>query len=280
MRRHILRAFAPGATFIFLFFIAFGLSAQQVSNVKATLSGEDVIISYDLVGSQGGQKFRIELFSSFDDYKAPLKAVSGDVGENKPGGLGKQIILRAKEEFKVFTGNITFEVRSTITFSPIQITSPTSSGSFKPGGSLPIKWNGGMPNSDLQIELMKTNVSSRTIGRTTNNGMYNWSIPKDLPKGTDYQVKMYDANDQANTAIMSSNFGIKGKGGAGKFLIPLAVVGAGAGVFLALQAGGEDPVVPPVVENTDLPQPPDPSGNTGAAHIKTGRPWFVLPFSF
>jgi len=276
MQGYIHRAFASGAFFIFFLFMALGLSAQQVNNVKASLSGEDVIITYDLVGTKVGQRFRIELFSSFDNYGAPLQLVSGDVGEDQLGGPGKQIVWKAKEEISVFSGNITFEVRSTITFSPIQITSPTSSSAFKPGGSLPIKWNGGMPDSQLQIELMKTNTLNRSIGSSANNGMYNWSIPKDVAKGTDYQIKMYDVSDRANTEIMSSNFGIKGKGGAGKFLIPLAVAGAGAGVFLALQGGGEDPVVKPPVDN-DLPQPPNPSGNVGATRIKVGRPWFALP---
>ena len=260
--------------------LSFEVSAQNISNVNARLAGEDVIISYDLVGAKVGQRFLIELLYSEDNYQAPLRAVSGDVGENQLGGFGKQIIWRAKEELGVFTGNITFEVRSTISFSPLQITSPTSSSSFKPGNSLPIKWNGGMPDSQLQIELMKTNTLNRSIGSTANNGMYNWSIPKDVAKGADYQIKMYDVRDRVNTEILSSNFGIKGKGGAGKFLIPLAAVGAGAGIYMALQGGEDDTPLPIVDDNVDLPSPPDPDGSFGSARIKKGRPWFTIPISF
>ena len=263
-----------------LLLVSLQVSAQQVSNVNARLSGENVIITYDLVGAKVGQKFRIELYSSHDNYQSPLKEVSGDVGENQLGGSGKQITWRAKQELHVFSGNVTFEVRSTITFSPIQITSPTSSSSFKTGSSLPVKWSGGMPNSTLQLELLKSNSLSRTIGTTANTGLYTWPIPKDLEKGSDFSLKMYDPSDRANTEIVSSNFVIKGAGSPAKFLIPLAVVGAGAGVFLALKGGGpEDPVINPPIEES-LPSPPDPSGSVGSARIKSGKPWFVIPISF
>lgn len=250
-------------------------SAQQISNVNARLSGETVIISYDLVGTKVGQKFRIELLSSADDYQSPLQNVTGDVGENQLGGSGKQIEWNAKEELGVYSGNITFEVRSTITFNPIQLTSPNASSSFKPGKNLPIIWNGGTSNSTLQLDLLKTNTLSKSIGTTSNSGSYNWSVPKDVSKGGDYQIKMYDINDRANTEITSSMFQIKGKGGAAKILIPVLAAGAVVGVLLALSGGEEDPQGPGTTDNNDLPSPPDPNG--GSARIKTGATIFSLP---
>ena len=55
--------------------------AQTVQNVRASLDGNDVIIQYDLTGSQG-QKFKVELYSSSNNYSTPLRMVSGDIGEN------------------------------------------------------------------------------------------------------------------------------------------------------------------------------------------------------
>jgi hypothetical protein len=250
------------------------VSAQQVSNVNARLSGENVIITYDLVGTKVGQKFKIELFSSNDNYGAPLQLVSGHVGEDQLGGSGKQIEWRAKEELGVFSGNITFEVRSTVTFTPIQITSPVPSSSFKPGKSLPIKWTGGMPNTTFQIELMKGNTLSNSIGTSSNTQSYNWTIPKDITKGSDYQIKMYDIQDRASTEITSGNFIVKSAGGAKKIIIPVLAVGATAGILCAVKVicpdNPEDPV------NTDLPVPPNPDGMVGAARFKSGMPLIAI----
>lgn len=270
MKRSILFSLC---SLLFLFF-TFQVSAQQISNVNARLSGENVIISYDLVGAQVGQKFKIEIFSSNDDFGGPLQMVSGDVGEDQLGGSGKQIEWRAKEELGVFSGNITFEVRSTITFSPIQITSPTASSSFKLGKSLPIKWNGGMANTTFQIELMKTNTLSRSIGSSSNTGLYNWTIPKDLEKGSDYQIKMYDINNRSTTEITSSNFAVKSSGGAKKILIPVLAVGATAGILCAVKVICPDKTVNG--DDTDLPVPPNPDGFVGAAGMKSGMPLIAI----
>ena len=262
---------------LFLTAVAIDVSAQQVSNVNARISGENVIITYDLVGAKVGQKFRIELYSSADNYAAPLENVSGDVGEDQLGGSGKQIEWRAKEELGVFSGNVTFEIRSTITFNPIQITSPNSSSSLKPGKAMTIRWDGGIPASTLQVELLKTNTLSRSIGTTSNTGMYSWTVPKDLTKGTDYQIKMYDIQDRMNTEVTSGIFQVKGKGGTAKILIPALAVGAVVGVLVALgggdDGGGTGPTTPP---NNDLPAPPNPDG--GSARIKPGMTIISLPF--
>ena len=134
-----------------------------------------------------------------------------------------------------------------------------------------------MANSTIQIELMKANNLSRSIGTTSNTGLYNWTIPKDVSKGADYQVRMYDINDRTNTEILSSNFTMKGKGGAGKIIIPLLAVGAGVGVLLALGGDGDpDPDPDPVV--TDLPTPPVFGGSV--SRHKGRRPLIGIPISF
>ena len=73
---------------------------------------------------------------------------------------------------------------------------------------------------------------------------------------------MFDTSDPVNTTITSASFRIKGKGGAGKFVLIGVLVAGGVGAALAL-SGGDDVVgttLPPVIETNPLPEPPDPSG--------------------
>ena len=278
-----MRKFTPILPLVFSFIFLSSLPSigQTVSNVNARLNGDNVIISYDLVGAKQGQKFRIVIFSSVDNFASPLDLVNGDVGEDQLGGSGKQIIWRAKEQLSVFSGNVTFEIRSTITFNPIQITSPNASSSFKADKSLPISWLGGMPNSTIQVELMKGNTTYRNIGSTANTNLFNYTIPKDVSKGSDFQIKLYDVSNRSGTEVTSSMFTIKGKGGPAKFLIPLLAVGAGVGLYMAGvfdngngNGNGDEPKI--------LPEAPNPPDNVGsrAGFNKYRRALIVIPFSF
>lgn len=256
-RRYVLAA-------IPLILIAFTSFGQAVSNVNARIDDQNpniVQIFYDLQGKVG-EKFRIELFSSKDNYQGKLQMVSGDVGEDQVAGNGKRIIWRAKEELGFFDGEITFEIRSTLTFSQLRIIQPTAGSTFKPGATLPIRWDGGAANSTIQLELYRLSTLSRSIGSTSNTKSFNWTVPADVTKGTDYNIRMFDTSDPVNTTITSASFRIKGKGGAGKYILIGALVAGGVGAALALSGGdgGNGGTTPPVIETNPLPVPPDPSG--------------------
>ena len=104
---------------------------QTVKNVQARAEGNKVYIDYDLIGTTNGQKFTVELRSSIDNYTKPLVQVSGDIGEELEAGLGKTIIWNAISEQGNFSGSVTFEVISTLTFSPLEITNPTAKSGAK-----------------------------------------------------------------------------------------------------------------------------------------------------
>ena len=105
-------------------FLSFSLSglAQTVKNVQARVEGNKVYVNYDLIASSDGQKFNVELRSSIDNFSKPLVDVTGDVGPDQEAGLGKTIIWNAISEMGNFSGSVTFEVTSLLTFSPLEIT--------------------------------------------------------------------------------------------------------------------------------------------------------------
>lgn len=66
------------------------LYAQTVAIKKVELAGEQVIVHYELEDSNPNNEYQINLYSSKDNYFAPLTKVSGDVGsEVKPGATKK-----------------------------------------------------------------------------------------------------------------------------------------------------------------------------------------------
>jgi len=272
------------ASVILLFVFSSSLFGQ-VSNVSARIDTQNpnvVNITYDLQG-QAGERFRIQIYSSSDNFQGPLQQVTGDVGENQPVGRGKSIVWRAREELGFFTGDISFEIRSTLTYSPMKITSPTATSSFKPGASMPIRWDGGAVNSTLQLELYKSNSLSRSIGTTQNNKQYNWTVPSDLSKGADYSVRMFDTSDPSNTRTSSPGFTIKGAGGGGGKIALIGLGVAAVGVGVAVLAGGGDDTTPPTTggpttpTSDPLPEPPDPSGGIIK---KLGRALVSISFGF
>jgi|WetSurMetagenome_2_1015567.scaffolds.fasta_scaffold00007_128 formylglycine-generating enzyme len=97
---------------LFTAVLSVNTSAQTVQNVKFSTAGKQIIITYDLTGSQAGQTFDIQVFCSADNFNTPLKSVTGDVGPGKNGGAGKRITWDVLSERESLTGNISFEVRA------------------------------------------------------------------------------------------------------------------------------------------------------------------------
>src|ERR1700755_762821 len=98
---------------IALFFIAFQLSAQRLENIHAEVinGGERVMITYDITGVPVNQKFKISVYSSHNNYSAPLTQVTGDINNVGPG-VGKRIEWNARNEMNDYNGDITFELHA------------------------------------------------------------------------------------------------------------------------------------------------------------------------
>src|ERR1700741_1121448 len=103
-------------------------SAQQLTNLSARQAGgNDIEISYQLAGPEG-RAFAVALYSSHDNYAAPLKNVEGDVGLNRViPGPKKVIHWHVMDELKSFNGDLAFEVRAVMLaplFSKISTSTP------------------------------------------------------------------------------------------------------------------------------------------------------------
>jgi hypothetical protein len=226
--------------------------AQRIENIRAEVigDGEKVVITYDINGASAGQKFKITLYGSHNSYASPLSLVAGDVGLDKEilAGPNKRIEWSAKSELKDFKGDIIFEVRGEpigVAPSQLVVESPTMGKTLKKGKNMEIVWRGGAPGENIKIELLRGGTSVSQITNGTSNQRYSWTIPKDLEKAADYQVRLTGTSGSA----LSGTFAIKKKTSFLLFALPVAAAG-GAAALLAGGGGGGD---------KNLPEPPEPN---------------------
>jgi len=226
---------------------------QSIQNINASVSGGKVTVTYDLVGAKPDQTFIIGLYGSHNNFSTPLQMVSGDVGNNVKGAVGKKILWDAEGEL----GNnidqitqITFKVKGELAAVPIAVKNPANGSTARTGKNLKILWAGGKPNQRVVIELLKENQVVATIGESQNTGQHDWPIPKDLAKGV-YSIKLTGGEE----VVQSGSFTVKGKIPLWMKLVP-AVVGAGVLAAVLMGGGGDDGGGD--VTTNDLPVPPGP----------------------
>ena len=233
------------------------LLAQNVENVRASLDGNSVVILYDLIGDPG-QTFRVELRSSHNNFGTPLRMVSGDIGDNVSPGSSRRVVWEAKKELRAFTGDVQFEIKADLLFSPLQITSPVGGSAYKGGKDLGITWRGGNTGDRITLDIMRDGRIYQSLGSVTNTGNYNWVIPKKIEKSDGYSIRL--TSDAAGSSPVSSQgFSMKKKGSPVIPIVAVVVVGAVVGVLLGGQTPDPDD---PVMDDTrdDLPDPPAPPG--------------------
>jgi hypothetical protein len=82
-----------------------GLAQPRVDNVRFSQQGDQVIITYDLLGS--ARVYTITLELSTDDgrtYTQTPKTLLGDVGDKVRPGRSKQIVWEAMQDAKGLAG--------------------------------------------------------------------------------------------------------------------------------------------------------------------------------
>ncbi len=260
-----------------LIFSNHSVHSQRIEVVRANVNGDIVNITYDLISLNQNHLFEIRVYGSHNNYTFPLSLVSGEVGQDITPGQNKSIVWRAADELGTFQGDITFQIRGSVTGevvvepppqveetpveTPVEtepaeesvpdliVSTPRAGSSFKIGKSMPLQWHGGKLNEDIKIELFKSNMMLRNVGTSPNNGSFIWTVPRDI-KGSDFKIKLFNINTP-ESAVFSGNFKIKGKTALIIKLLPLFAAGGAAAFFLLGGDGGE------TTGSEPLPVPPD-----------------------
>lgn len=248
-----------------LFLSVINCYGQTITNVQARTEGNKVIITYDLVSNTQGEKFKIELRSSINNYTSILKEVTGDVGPDQEPGTGKSVTWDAYKEQGKFSGSVSFDITAILTFSPLSITQPTAGTGVKLGKNLRVEWTGGDKTRALKMAILQGNTTITEVPDIGSSGQYLWYVPKTLSKGDNYQVKLFDPS-KPNDAVLSAKFKLK-KTSILIYIIPGVLVAGGAAYF-ATRDKGTDPgggtsinPVTPTPEDLASPPPPPGGGN-------------------
>jgi len=170
--------------------MAWGLSfAQGVENIRLRLDGENLIISYDLIGNEN-ELYKVTPYCSHNNYAEPIKNIKGDVGNDISPGKGKEFTWQAKSELGEYAGSI--QIR--ITAEPIPFIVFDIEHKLKRGKETIIRWEGGSGLSKLKFELFREDKLIKTFQEVNNTGSWRWEVPKDIKPGIDFTFKAISVN--------------------------------------------------------------------------------------
>jgi hypothetical protein len=226
-------------------------SAQIVTIQKVELAGEKILVFYDLDDSNPNNEYKLELYSSVDNYVAPLTKVKGDVGPEVKPGAGRKIEWSTREELGGYKGKLALEIRGKVYIPFVKLQNFDPQKSYKRGKSYSINWKPGNTNP-INLELFKGGQRIDGAMSIPNNGGHTIYIPSHARKGSDYRLKVSDTKN-SDDVLYSSEFQVKPKVPLAVKILPMVAIGGAA----ALLGGGDskeaDDSIPGV--------PPLPTGN-------------------
>ena len=232
-----------------LLIFSLGAEAQTIEITKMEIKSKKIYISYNIEDDNPNNEYRVTVYSSVDNYSAPLTRLEGDVGQEVKPGMNTAI-WDIVDEFGQFQGSLSLEVRAMVFVPFVRLRNFNDGGKYKRGKSYDLEWRPGNTNP-VHIELYKEGTRLQGELNHPNNGEYTFTFNSDLKPGSDYRIKITDSR-RPDDFVFTNEFKIT------KFPIwPIIVpVAAGVGYLVySLVSGGTDggandlPDFPTVPEN-------------------------------
>ena len=239
----------PGYSFplLILFILIFlGKTNSQDLVIKSIeLDGEKVFAKYDLVDSTSDRTYTVNLYSSNDNFLAPLKKVTGEVGLEIKPGTNRVIEWNAREELGVgFNGDVAIELRAKVYIPFIRLDGFDEYKKIVRGRSYEILWRGGRPQNVLHFDLYRANTKVHTFSNIANEGKYLLIIPVRTKLGKDYYFQISDSKNK-DEVVVTAPFRV-----APKIPLPYKIIPiVGLGAFIVLQLSNQKDL-------PDFPGPP------------------------
>ncbi len=243
-----------GAFLIILFLISIAGYSQQFQVIDVSQSKGKVIINYNVNPQYRGEKYKVDIYGSHDNYTRPLQYVSGDVGDDVVSdGNTLSIEWNAQRELKTFDGQIQFELRGIVTYVPIHSVGDRISAKQKKETT--VRWEGGGSSDRIGIDLVRDGRIVKRLDDVNNTGEYRWIVGTDLDKGAGYELQLQNLSNSGES-FQTNPFKISGGLPIWMIIGPGAVIAAG--VVYIVTSGGDGPSG---TEEADLPSAPGvPSG--------------------
>lgn len=213
-------------------------SAQKVAINRVELSGENIIVHYNLEDSNPDNEYQIALYSSQDNFSTPLLKVKGDVGNEVKTGADKKITWNIKEELGPFKGRISLEVRGRQYIPVARFTNITNHTKMTRGRNHTITWRPGN-NNLLNIEFLNGGQRISEQLNIPNNGSHVLYIPKNQSKGNGYFVRITDARN-TKEVVHSKTFTVVPQLPLLAKVLPAAVLTGLVAILLSKGSGGSE----------------------------------------
>ncbi|MEJ0058048.1 MAG: hypothetical protein WDN75_21785 [Bacteroidota bacterium] len=116
------------------------------------ITAESIILHYDLIDTIKARTYTINVYSSKDNYLAPLQKIKGDAGLEVRPGQNRKITWNSKEELgPAFKGDVELEIRGRVYIPFVKFEGFQDQQVIKRGKAKTITWSGGTRQNILNL---------------------------------------------------------------------------------------------------------------------------------
>jgi hypothetical protein len=198
--------------------------SQEFDIKQLEMTSDGLVLHYDLNDTTKGQLYTIHMYSSKDNFVAPLGKVRGDIGIEVKPGHNKRVVWDAKELGADFNGNVEVEIRGKVYVPFVRFTNLHDYKSIKRGKPTTLLWTGGTRQNILNFNLYHNDELVAVIPNVANSGSYDIVIPTSVKRGSGYYFIVSDTKNK-DLAMKTSSFAVKPKLPLALKIAPLLAVG-------------------------------------------------------
>jgi hypothetical protein len=206
--------------------IAINVFSQKIAVNKIELSRDKLIVHYTLDDTNPNHNYQVSLFSSKDNFAAPVIRVKGDVGQEVKPGAEKKIEWDILQELGAFKGALSVELRAGVFIPIVKLSAFDAERKYKRGKTYPLLWSSGNMGGQIDIDLYDGQDRIHSDRNIPNSGKYEYAVPGSVKSGKNYRLKFTNTRNR-DEYIYSPPFRIVPR-------IPFIVK---AGVLLAVVGG-------------------------------------------
>jgi hypothetical protein len=231
--------------------------AQKIAVYRIDLVRDKLIVHYSLDDTNPNHNYQVSLYSSKDNFSAPVTRVSGDVGpEVKPGGE-KKIEWSIAQELGAYKGSLSLEVRAGVFVPIVKLSAFDTERKYKRGKTYPLLWTSGNMGGQIDIDLYEGQDRLHSDRNIPNTGKYEYAIPGSVKPGKNYRLRFTNTRNR-DEYVYSPPFRVVPRiPFVVKAGVLLAVVGGTAMVVGGGGGGGNDNNNPGVQNLEKWPDLPD-----------------------
>lgn len=186
----------------FLCLTAAASKAQEFTIKSIELTAEQVIVYYDLVDTTKNRTYTVFVYSSRDNFLAPLTKLSGDVGMEVKPGKNRRVVWSSKEELgAAFDGDVELEIRGRVYVPFIRFEGFEDIAVRKRTVPFLVKWSGGSRQNILDFQLWRGEKLVYTFPNVPNAYEYKLVIPRSVKPGDDYYLKIADTKNKEQVVV-------------------------------------------------------------------------------